>query len=252
MSVASKDNLPFVNIPKNTCFLSGISRKHILKESIWLSYYGTTNNNISIDSINNAIKFSNRYSTECGIAFFTNKETLRLLYIPYISMNEENNQNVLNKAVNTLIILINYVISKKLIIKIKNKTISVRELIIALIETLYSRNTSENLRIQFSIDGKNHNINAKTITNHEFTKGNPDYLAAAVIKQYGIENNFDGWIRKSKMSTISQGDEIYLFSKDKLSLDCGKSTKCSRGSIEIRNFCDSSCYYPNRDTKRNN
>jgi len=51
MSAPGKDNLPFINIPKNTCFLSGISRKHILKESIWLSYYGNTNNNISDDLI---------------------------------------------------------------------------------------------------------------------------------------------------------------------------------------------------------
>jgi hypothetical protein len=51
---------------------------------------------------------------------------------------------------------------------------------------------------------------------------NSKNLDLIMKKQYVIlnQNNSNIWIRKSKKSEITIGDEIYLFDRNKLLLDC--------------------------------
>ena len=71
-----EDDLEFVTIPKDTCFLSGVDIFDLTKDDIWLSYYGFIN--VQDNNINKAIHFSERYGEDCGIAFFKNKYDLKL------------------------------------------------------------------------------------------------------------------------------------------------------------------------------
>ena len=65
-----------------------------------------------------------------------------------------------------------------------------------------------------------------------------------IVKEYSKEIGFDGWIRKSKKDRITKGDEIYLFDRNKLLLDCNES--CKRGTTTLKkDFCKVGCKYVN-------
>ena len=222
-------DLEFVTIPKNTCFLSGIDTSNLTKDDIWLSYYGFEN--ISNNNINRAINFSKRYGEACGIAFFKNKSELKLLYIPYANMYLENNNSVKNKAIQTLRSLIKFVEESNISI---NKTKNSMKL--ALYEVFLNDDNSSEYKLERdSLRGKL-NINIKT-------NGipNPDLLASKIVKEFGKENKFDGWIRKSNKNRITQGDEIYLFNRHNLLLDCDNF--CKKGTRKEKKFCEAGCKY---------
>lgn len=225
-------DLEFVTIPKNTCFLSGIDTSNLTKDDIWLSYYGFEN--VLNNNINRAINFSERYGEACGIAFFKNKVDLKLLYIPYANMYIENNKTVKNKGIQTLKSLIQFVEENSIGI---NKTKNSMKL--ALYEVfLNENNSSENNKSKRNFLRVKPNINIRT-------NGilNPDLLAAKIVKEFGERNGFDGWIRKSKKDVITKGDEVYLFDRHKLLLDCDDF--CKKGTRKQKKFCETGCKYIN-------
>jgi hypothetical protein len=229
--MANKD-LEFITIPKDTCFLSGIDHSNLTKNDIWLSYYGFEN--VKRNNINHAIEFSERYGEKCGIAFFRNKEKLKLLYIPYFAMYMENNQNVKNKGLQTLKTLINFVEETKININKKSKN----SMKLALYEVFLNENSPNNISKRNELKKKpNINISINGIPN-------PDLLTGKIVKEYSKEIGFDGWIRKSKKDRITKGDEIYLFDRKKLLLDCNES--CTRGTTALeKDFCTIGCKYVN-------
>ena len=227
-------DLEFEIIPKDTCFLSGVKRAHLNKDAdIWLSYYGYKD--VTTNNIDRAIEFSEIYGKDCGIAFFRNKEELKLLYIPYVATLLENNQAVLNRGISTLKTLINYVKETK--ISETNKNID--DMKLALYKVFISG---------ISISNGNLIRNKERLEILENSKknkiDNPDYLTTKIIKQFIKTFGFDGWIRKSKKSEITIGDEIYLFNRNKLSLVCNDF--CNKGTRPIKKyFCESDCKFQN-------
>jgi hypothetical protein len=75
---------------------------------------------------------------------------------------------------------------------------------------------------------------------------NSKNLDLIMKKQYVIlnQNNSNIWIRKSKKSEITIGDEIYLFNRNKLLVVCNDF--CNKGTRPVKkDFCKSDCKFQN-------